>query len=219
MNLEGFLESTLLRADTRSEEIEKLCAEAMQYNLRGICVNPCYIAPASSMLRGSGVLPVTVVGFPLGADTGMVKARAAEQAVLNGALEIDMVINIGALKDGRKQEIIDEIALLKKAGAGLKVIIETGYLLSKEIALACHCAVEGGADFVKTSTGFGPRGASINDIILLRSILPDTVQIKAAGGVKSADFARKLIRAGASRIGTSSASAIMQEAAAEEEEP
>lgn len=218
MNLEGYLESTLLRADTRSEEIEKLCAEARHYDLCAICVNPYYIAPAASMLQGSGVLPVTVVGFPLGADTGMVKARAAEQAVLDGALEIDMVINIGALKDGRKLEIIDEIALLKKeAGAALKVIIETGYLHSKEIALACHCAVEGGADFVKTSTGFGPRGASINDIILLRSILPATMQIKAAGGIKSAEFARQLIRAGASRIGTSSASAIMEEEAEAEE--
>ncbi len=211
MSLEGYLESTLLRPDARIEEIEKLCSEARQYDLCGICVNPYYIALASTCLQGSEVYPVTVIGFPLGGDGSNVKAYAAERAVKNGAREIDMVINIGALKDGHKKEITDEISLVVNTGVTVKVIIETGYLSSTEIALACQCVVEGGADFVKTSTGFGPRGTSTNDIHLLRSLLPLSVQIKAAGGIKTADFARELIYAGAARIGTSSAYDIIKE--------
>ncbi len=206
-----YLESTLLRADALSKEIESLCLEAVQCGFRGVCVNPFYLPMAASMLQGSSVVLVTVVGFPLGASGRYVKALEAENAVKNGAGEIDMVINVGALKNGHRAVLKGEISAVVELGVPVKVIIETGLLTEVEFLLACECVVEAGAHFVKTSTGFGPRGATVEDIRLLRAHLPPQTGIKASGGIKTAAQAKELISAGASLIGSSCAEKIYRE--------
>lgn len=209
--MEKYLESTLLRADAGKDDIRELCTKALRFKFLGVCVNPFFVPYAASILQGR-VLVVTVIGFPLGCTPGSVKAFEAERAFQDGAGEVDMVINLSAVKSRERDIIVQEIKEVAKAGPVVKVIIETGYLTTEEIAFASQCAVEGGAAFVKTSTGFGPRGASLQDIHLLRALLPSQIGIKAAGGIKSAEFAGKLLLAGADRIGTSMAEQIYQEA-------
>lgn len=208
--IERYLESTLLRADAAKKHIEELCEKALRFNFLGVCINPFFVSYAVSLLQ-KRALVVTVAGFPLGCTTGAVKAFEAERAFRDGADEVDMVVNVGAVKSKEKKIVTQEIKEVVQTGPAVKVIIETGYLTPDEIAFACDCALEGGAAFVKTSTGFGPRGSSVEDIRLLRKLLPPKVGIKAAGGIRSAEFARKLLLEGANRIGTSMAEQIFYE--------
>jgi deoxyribose-phosphate aldolase len=208
---ENFLETTLLHPKATKEDINELCRKAIHYCFCGVCVNPYYLPLAGSLLRGSSVKLVSVVGFPLGCSSKEMKSFEAEDLFKKGAQEIDMVINIGALKDREFSIVIQEIRDVVNVGAVVKVIIETGYLTEEEIVNACNCLLEGGASFAKTSTGFGIRGVSLEDVYLLRSILPPEVGIKASGGINSKEFAKNLILAGASRLGTSSAEKIFLE--------
>jgi deoxyribose-phosphate aldolase len=210
--LASYLESTLLTPVARKEAIIELCHEALAYNFAAVCIHPTYIPIAASLLQGSAIKVVTVAGFPLGANDYRIKAQEAALAVKNGAAEIDMVINLAALKNGEKEIIIREVDAVVACGATTKVIIETGYLTREEVIIACFCIQEGGGHFVKSCTGFGPRGVTLEDILLLRSLLPHAMGIKAAAGIKSASFAAALIEAGATRLGTSAAAEIIRQA-------
>ena len=209
--LAAYLESTLLSPVARKEEITQLCHDAIAYNFVAVCIHPTYIPLAASLLQDSSTQIVTVVGFPLGANDYRIKKHEAKLAVNNGATEIDMVINLAALKNGKKEVITREVAAVAESGATLKVIIETGYLTREEVLVACACIQEGGGHFVKTCTGFGPRGVTIDDVLLLRAHLPVTMGIKAAAGIKTVSFALALIEAGATRIGTSAAATIVKQ--------
>lgn len=210
--LASYLESTLLTPVARKEEIIELCHEALAYNFAAVCIHPTYIPIAASLLQGSATKVVTVAGFPLGANDHRIKAQEAALAVKNGAAEIDMVLNLAALKNGEKEIIIREVDAVVACGATIKVIIETGYLTREEVIMACSCIQAGGGHFVKSCTGFGPRGVTLEDILLLRSLLPHAMGIKAAAGIKSASFAAALIEAGATRLGTSAAAEIIRQA-------
>lgn len=216
MELAPFLESTLLHPAASKKDIQQLCEEAAELHFKGICINPYHVAFARSLLQNSKVKLVSVVGFPLGCTPARVKEEETKWAVQDGADEVDMVINIAALKDGLEEVLEEEIRRVVDCGVPVKGIIETGLLEKNEIAAACRQLVETGAKFVKTSTGFGPRGASLEDVMLLKSLLPGGVGIKASGGIRTTGFARQLIKAGADRIGTSSAAAIIEESRQEE---
>lgn len=210
MELNRFIEHTLLRADAGEAEIRKLCHEAVVHSFHGVCVNSCYVAVAKEALKseggaGAGPVVVSVVGFPLGAMDTRSKAFETEQAINNGAQEIDMVINLGALKDRRLSAVREDIAAVVKAAgkAPVKVIIETGLLSDAEKKSACLTAVEAGARFVKTCTGFAKGQAEIQDIELMRALVGQDVGVKASGGIKTRDFALDLLKAGADRLGTS----------------
>lgn len=179
-----YIDHTNLKATATRADIETLCAEARQYGFRAVCVNPSQVVNAVEFLAGSEVRVATVIGFPLGATTSLTKAREAEEAVAAGAAELDMVINIGALKEGRLDLVRDDIKAVVRAarGALVKVILETCYLTDEEKVLACRAAAEAGANFVKTSTGFGPGGATLEDVRLLRANIPPTMEVKASGG-------------------------------------
>ncbi|MEW5921008.1 MAG: deoxyribose-phosphate aldolase [Bacillota bacterium] len=215
LKLASFLEATNLSPTARLAEINELCQKALDYRFAAVCIHPYYVPFAASLLQDSGIKVVTVAGFPLGCNDGLTKAREAELAVKNGAAEIDMMMNLAALKNGEKDVVIKEVAAVVSSGAIVKTIIETGYLTREEVLLACFCVQEGGAHFIKTCTGFGPRGVTLEDILMLRSHLPPAMGIKAAGGIKTAAFATALIMAGASRLGTSAAAKIMQQAESE----
>ncbi len=210
--LASYLESTLLTPVALKKDIGKLCQDALVYKFAAVCIHPTYITLAASLLQGSTIHVVTVVGFPLGANDLSIKVQEALLAVKNGATEIDMVINIGALKNGDMELIRREVSAVAECGVPIKAIIETGYLTKEEIIQACSCIKEGGAHFVKTCTGFGPRGVLLEDILLIRAHLPSTMGIKAAAGIKSISFTRELIDAGATRIGTSAAETIIKQA-------
>ena len=208
-NLNKYVEHTLLKQDATKAELIKLFDEAKQYDFLGVCVNPCYVPLAKENLKDSDVKIVTVIGFPLGANTTKTKVFETVNAINDGADEIDMVINVTKLKDRENDYIVEEIKQIKHAcqGHNLKVIIETDLLDKDEIKLACELCVKGGADFVKTSTGFvkGGVGAKVEDV----EIMYDTVnfaglQVKASGGVRDKDAAIAMIKAGATRLGTSS---------------
>ena len=206
MHLNKFIDHTLLSANATSKDIEKLCEEAITHEFYAVCVNSCYIKTAKEYLKNSEVKIAATVGFPLGAMDGRAKVEEARQAVFDGADEIDMVINIGFLKDRRNDKVQEEIEGIKKTiGAKvLKVIIETCYLIEEEIRLACELALKAGADFVKTSTGFGSRGASLEDIKIMKEVAAGKMKIKASGGIRDAATAREYIDLGVERIGTSS---------------
>lgn len=207
MNLAPYLDHTLLRPDCTAAEIQQLCQEARAYGLASACVPPCYVALAAELLEGSGVAVCTVIGFPLGYSTRLVKFREAEVALADGADELDMVLNVSALKSGEtvavQAEIEDLANLAHVHGALLKVIIETALLNDDEITVAAGLCVAAEADFVKTSTGFASRGASVADVELLRRVLPAGVRIKASGGVNTRAAALVLVAAGADRLGAS----------------
>lgn len=205
------IESTLLRADADEHSIVNLCRQALTHNFIGVCVNPCRVALARSLLTGSQTRLVTVVGFPLGANESSVKHIEAQTAVENGAQEIDMVLNIGVLKDRQLERLTREIAAIVEIGVPVKLIIETGLLNDEEMRTAVTCGVSAGVRFIKTSTGYGPRGASIQDIASLRALLPGSVGIKASGGIKDLTQALGLLEAGAERLGTSAAAAVYRE--------
>lgn len=213
MNLAGMIDHTLLRADATQAEIMKLTEEAKKYTFASVCVNPTWVAYAAEQLSGTEVKVCTVIGFPLGAATSAVKAWEAKDAIANGATEVDMVINIGALKDGNAELVEKDIRAVVEAAAGkalVKVIIETCLLSDEEKVLACKLAVKAGADFVKTSTGFSTGGATPEDVALMRKTVGEHTGVKASGGVRSLEDMKRMIEAGATRIGASSGVKIME---------
>ncbi len=205
--LASFIDHTLLRPDASPADIDRLCDEAAEYDFAAVCINPTWVARAKRRLSGSGVMVASVVGFPLGANTPEIKAMEARRALRDGAREIDMVINIGALKGGEHDLVRRDIAgvsdACREVGALNKVIIEAAYLSDEEKVIACRLAVAGRADYVKTSTGFGPGGATVFDVALMREVVGEKMGVKAAGGIHTADEVREMITAGATRIGAS----------------
>lgn len=212
MQLSRFIDHTLLKADAKSEQIHQLCNEAKENNFFSVCVNTSYVSMCVEALKNSTVKVCCVVGFPLGAMDTASKAFETQTAVASGASEVDMVIHIGALKDRRLQYIQDDIKAVVAAAQGrtVKVIIETSLLSNEEKGLACQAALAAGAHFVKTSTGFGGGGATVEDVILMKSIVQNKMEVKASGGIKSSEQALALIQAGATRLGTSSGIEIIQ---------
>ena len=213
--LAKYIDHTLLKPDATEAQIEQLCAEAREYGFASVCVNSCYASLAARLLAGSDVAVCCVVGFPLGAATTAAKAFEAADAAQNGATEIDMVINVGAAKDGRWDDVEADIAGVAAAIEGkalLKVIIETCLLTDGEKIEACRAAVRAGADFVKTSTGFSKAGATAADVALMRKTVGPEIGVKAAGGIRTCADAMAMIEAGASRIGASAGIAILSEA-------
>ncbi|WP_128102165.1 deoxyribose-phosphate aldolase [Paenibacillus sp. DCT19] len=213
LQLAKMIDHTLLRADATQSEMVKLTEEAKQYQFASVCVNPGWVAYAAEQLKGTGVDICTVIGFPLGASTSETKAFETTDAIAKGATEVDMVINISALKDGKDDYVEQDIRAVVEAAAGkalVKVIIETCLLTDDEKVRACQAAIRAGADFVKTSTGFSTGGATPEDIALMRRTVGPDVGVKASGGVRSLEDMQKMIEAGATRIGASSGVKIMQ---------
>jgi deoxyribose-phosphate aldolase len=210
-DLAGMIDHTLLKADATRDDIKKLCEEARKYRFASVCVNTTWVPLARELLRGSSVMVCCVVGFPLGAMSPTAKAYEAREAVRQGAQEIDMVINIGALKSRDYETVFEDICRVVKAShpAGVKVILETGALSNEEKIVACSLAKLAGAAFVKTSTGFGPGGATVEDIALMRKLVGKDMGVKASGGVRTREDAEKMARAGANRLGASASVAIV----------
>lgn len=211
--LAAMIDHTLLRADATAAQIDQLVHEARTARFAAVCVNPAWVARAHAQLGDSEVGVCTVIGFPLGASSPTVKAFEAREALAAGAGELDMVLAVGAFLGGDQTYAAREVAKVARLchahGAVLKVILETGLLSDKQIVDAARIAVESGADFVKTSTGFGPRGATVHDITLLRAEVGPDVGVKASGGIRSRDEAQQLLDAGANRIGTSAGPQIV----------
>lgn len=212
MAINQMIDHTLLKADATQEDIARIIAEAKQYNFFSVCINPCWVSFAKEQLAGTSVAVCTVIGFPLGANTTEVKAYEATDAITNGATEVDMVINIGALKSEQYKRVRKDIEAVVEAAKGkalVKVIIETALLTEDEKVQACELAQKAGADFVKTSTGFSTGGATVADIKLMRRVVGPTMGVKASGGIHNQTQAEAMIAAGATRIGTSAGVAIM----------
>lgn len=212
MNPAKLIDHTILKPVATQEDVRRICEEAKQYGFFSVCINPYWVAYAKELLKGSDVKVCTVIGFPLGANTTAVKEYETQDALKNGADEIDMVINLGALKSGDYDTVLKDIAAVRKACEGkiLKVIIETSQLTDDEKVKACGLSAEAGADFVKTSTGFTGGGATAADVALMRKSVPANMQVKASGGVRSrADF-DAMVAAGATRIGASNGVKIIE---------
>jgi deoxyribose-phosphate aldolase len=211
----GLIDHTLLKADATATEIEALCCEAAENTFATVCVNPAWVSLAARQLRGTGVGICSVVGFPLGATTPDVKAYETRRAIVDGATEIDMVINVGALKSGDlrlvEQDIEGVAAACRACGATSKVIIEAALLTDDEKVTACTLAKAAGADFVKTSTGFGPGGATVADVALMRRVVGADMGVKAAGGVRDLEQMQAMVAAGATRVGASAGVRIVRE--------
>ena len=208
------IDHTLLKQDATSEEIKKLCKEALEYNFASVCVNPTNVELAAKILNGSLVKVCTVIGFPLGANTTKINVLEAKDAVENGATEVDMVINIGRLKDKDYDYVkkdIEAVVNEVKGKALIKVIIETCLLADEEKVIACKLASEAKADFVKTSTGFSTGGATPFDVKLMRETVGENMGVKASGGVRTSEYAKELIKNGANRIGASASIKICTE--------
>ncbi|MGA8852748.1 MAG: deoxyribose-phosphate aldolase [Christiangramia sp.] len=206
MNLNQYIDHTLLSANATTSEIKKLCVEAIDHKFYAVCVNSSRVKYAKEILAESEVKLAATIGFPLGASSTISKITEAEKAIADGADEIDMVMNVGFFRDGKYELVQKEIANIKKTiGSNiLKVIIETCYLTDEEIAVASELVLKAGADFVKTSTGFGSRGASLQDVKIMKKVVGDKVKIKASGGIRDAETAKEYIKMGVDRIGTSS---------------
>lgn len=211
MKLNEYIDHTLLKPDATADMIRRLCEEAVAHQFATVCINPCYLELAVHLLAGTGVKVATVIGFPLGATLPAVKAFEAGEAVLRKADELDMVIQLGAAKLGLWQAVTDEIRQVVRAAqdSKVKVIVETGLLTVEEKKRACQAVLSGGAAFIKTSTGFGPGGATEADIRLFRSIAGDQLGIKASAGIRTRLQAEAMIAAGADRLGTSAGVAIV----------
>lgn len=212
--LASYIDHTVLKPDTKESDVIKLCREALEYKFASVCINPSYVKLANSFLAGTEVKVCTVVGFPLGATTSETKAFEAAKAIEEGASEIDMVINVGALKSGKLELVEEDIRAVANACKGkalLKVIIETCLLTDEEKVTACQLSKKAGADYVKTSTGFSTGGATPEDIALMRRTVGSEMGVKASGGVRTLEAALKMIEAGASRIGSSSSVAMISE--------
>lgn len=208
----SMIDHTILKPDATRAEIETLCEEARRFRFASVCINPCYVALCAQMLRMTNVKVCTVVGFPLGANRSEVKAFEAERAINDGAQEVDMVINVGALKSKDNALVESDIRAVVDACRNIvvsKVIIEAAFLDDEEKVTACQLAKAAGADFVKTSTGFGPGGATAHDVALMRAVVGSEMGVKAAGGIRDAETAREMIAAGASRIGASASVKIV----------
>jgi len=205
LELNKYIDHTKLGANVSKTQIDQLIEEAKKYNFKSVCVNPIWVKYAKEQLKGTDVLVCTVIGFPHGTHTAIVKTQETLDAVINGADEIDMVINVSALKSGDYETILDEIrgVVVSAGDLVVKVIIETCYLTNEEIVKACELSVEAGAAFVKTSTGFGTAGATVEHVTLMKKTVKDEALVKASGGVRTYEDAVKMINAGASRIGTS----------------
>ncbi|WP_419182703.1 deoxyribose-phosphate aldolase [Metabacillus fastidiosus] len=213
IDLARTIDHTALKADTTKTAVETLCMEAKQFNFASVCVNPTWVELAAELLKGTEVKVCTVIGFPLGANTPETKAFETKDAIEKGAEEVDMVINIGALKDRNDVLVERDIHAVVEAARGkalTKVIIETSLLTEEEKIRACEIAVKAGADFVKTSTGFSTGGATTADISLMRKTVGPKIGVKASGGVRDLEGAKSLIEAGATRIGASSGIAIVK---------
>ena len=208
----SMIDHTVLKPSASREEIEKLCEEALRFRFASVCVNPCYVPLCAQMLRMTNVKVCTVVGFPLGANRSEVKAFEAERAISDGAQEVDMVINVGALKSKDHELVERDIRAVVDACRSIvvsKVIIEAALLTDEEKVTACTLAKAAGADFVKTSTGFGPGGATAHDVALMRGVVGEEMGVKAAGGIRDVETAEEMIAAGASRIGASASVKIV----------
>ncbi len=213
--LARYIDHTLLKPDATEAHIRRVCEEALAYHFASVCVNPTWVPLVREMLDGSDVAVCTVVGFPLGATLPEVKAFETETSIRLGAREIDMVINVGRLKSGQDEYVRKDIEAVVTAahahGAIVKVIIEAALLTDEEKVRACRLAQSAGADYVKTSTGFGPGGATVEDVALMRRVVGDRMGVKAAGGIRTAEAALAMIEAGATRIGASAGVKIVEE--------
>lgn len=212
MNYNKMIDHTVLKADTPLETIKRICDEAMEYGFASVCINPCHVAYCADYLKDSDVNVCTVIGFPLGANTSAVKAFETKDAIANGADEIDMVMNIGALKDKNYDLVRDDVKAVVEATNGtlVKVILETCLLTEDEIKKACELCVEAKADYVKTSTGFSTRGATIEDVRIMKEAVHGKAKVKAAGGVRTPEDMVKIVAAGADRIGTSAGCSLVK---------
>lgn len=215
-NIASMIDHTILKPEAKKEEIEVLCQEAIDYKFAAVCINPFYVSLCSDLLKDTDVKVATVIGFPLGANTTEVKVFETQDAIKNGANEIDMVINIGALKNKDYDTVKSDIEGVVKAAHAhkdvrVKVIIETALLEKEEKIKACELSMEAKADFVKTSTGFSTAGATTADIELMKSVVGDNLEIKASGGVRDIETAKAMIEKGATRLGTSSGIKIAKE--------
>ncbi|MCK3907007.1 deoxyribose-phosphate aldolase [Streptococcus suis] len=217
MKLNKYIDHTILKPETTQAQVEKILAEAKEYDFASVCVNPTWVALAAESLKDSDVKVCTVIGFPLGANTPAVKAFETKDAISNGADEIDMVINIGALKTGNYDLVLEDIKVVVAASGDklVKVIIEACLLTDDEKVKGCQLSQEAGADYVKTSTGFSTGGATVADVALMRKTVGPDMGVKASGGARSYEDAIAFIEAGASRIGASSGVAIMNGAQAD----
>lgn len=215
--LAGMIDHSLLKPQSTREELKKLCAEAVAYSFKAVCVNPVHVADAAALLKGESPLVCSVVGFPFGTHTPAAKACETEEVIRRGAREVDMVLRVGSLKEGRDDEAEEDIAVVVRAAGGcpVKVIIETCYLTDEEKVRACRLAVKAGAAFVKTSTGYGSAGATAYDLQLMRNTVGPGIGVKAAGGIRTLADALAMIEAGASRIGASASVAIVNQISAE----
>jgi deoxyribose-phosphate aldolase len=217
-DLSRYIDHTLLRPDGTESQIRQLCKEAAQFRFATVCVNPTWVRLSAQLLHGTGVGVCTVAGFPLGATPADVKAYEARRAIYDGAREIDMVINVGLLKSGHDALVLDDICEVARAShegcAELKVIIEAALLTDDEKVRACRLAKQAGAEYVKTSTGFGPGGATAEDVALMRRVVGPSLGVKAAGGIRDLAAAERMIAAGANRVGASAGVKIVQEAKA-----
>lgn len=212
MNYNKMIDHTVLKADTPLETVKRICDEAMEYGFASVCINPCHVAYCADYLKDSDVNVCTVIGFPLGANTSAVKAFETKDAIANGADEIDMVMNIGALKDKNYDLVRDDVKAVVEAANGtlVKVILETCLLTEDEIKKACELCVEAKADYVKTSTGFSTRGATIEDVKIMKEAVHGKAKVKAAGGVRTPEDMVKIVAAGADRIGTSAGCSLVK---------
>ncbi|PLT34652.1 deoxyribose-phosphate aldolase [Bacillus sp. V5-8f] len=217
-NVAGLIDHTLLKADATKQQIKTLCEEAREYKFASVCVNPTWVSYAADLLKGSGVKVCTVIGFPLGANTPETKAFETRNAIENGADEVDMVINIGAIKDKDDELVERDIRAVAEAAKGkalTKVIIETSLLTEEEKVRACKLSVKAGSDYVKTSTGFSTGGATAEDVVLMRKTVGPHIGVKASGGVRNTEDAQRVIEAGATRIGASAGVSIVKGLTAE----
>ena len=212
MNYNKMIDHTVLKADTPLETVKRICDEAMEYGFASVCINPCHVAYCADYLKDSDVNVCTVIGFPLGANTSAVKAFETKDAIANGADEIDMVMNIGALKDKNYDLVRDDVKAVVEAANGtlVKVILETCLLTEEAIKKACELCVEAKADYVKTSTGFSTRGATIEDVRIMKEAVHGKAKVKAAGGVRTPEDMVKIVAAGADRIGTSAGCSLVK---------
>lgn len=212
MNLSGYIDHTLLKPDATQTQIIQVCNEAKEHHFYSVCINPYYVSTVAKELKGSNVKVCSVIGFPLGASMTEIKAAETRQAIIDGAQEIDMVINIAALKNGDSKKVQEDIEAVVEALQGkakLKVILETCLLTEDEKIKACELSKAAGADFVKTSTGFSHGGATVSDVALMRSVVGNAMGVKASGGIRSREIALQMIGAGANRLGASASVAIV----------
>lgn len=213
MEINRMIDHTLLKPESTREQIKSLCDEALEYNFKSVCINPFWVSYANDILKDSEVSVCTVIGFPLGANTTSMKATEAREAILNGADEVDMVINVGLLKSKEYDLVEEDIKAVVEESKDkiVKVIIETYLLSDEEIVKACEISMKSGADFVKTSTGFNSAGAKAQDVNLMRKTVGDTLGVKASGGIRDLKTAREMIENGATRLGVSAGIEIIKE--------